>query len=291
MMNRDAPLTFFGAGLPAGSLVFLKSRLRLYSVSAIPLKINHGLRGWARGLYKRSPRHHVFQNWRLTETPVQKLRFARQRLADEVPDEATNDDVLAQFGNLGIQQVANCHIGIFDEALLEQANRAIEFLEFAVDNFVRDLRRFALHLCLVDFAFRLDEVARNIGAADVERVRGGDMQRDVFHELPEILVPRYEISLAIHLYEHTDLALKVNVGSNDTFLRRARSFVARARDPFRAQNRLRFLQIAARFLQRAFAIHHACVGFLTQFLNEFWSNLRPLTRASSCCCYLVFVET
>jgi hypothetical protein len=36
MTNREAPLTFFGAGLPAGSLVFLKSRLRLYSVSAIP---------------------------------------------------------------------------------------------------------------------------------------------------------------------------------------------------------------------------------------------------------------
>jgi hypothetical protein len=31
------------------------------------------------------------------------LRFVRQRLADEVPDEATNDDVLAQFGNFGIQ--------------------------------------------------------------------------------------------------------------------------------------------------------------------------------------------
>src|SRR6266700_1884446 len=108
MTNRDAPLTFFGAGLPAGSPVFLKSRRRL------------------------------------TETPLQELRFARQRLADEVPDEATNDDVLAQFGNLGIQQVANCHIGIFDETLLEQANGAIEFLEFALDNFVRNLRRLAL---------------------------------------------------------------------------------------------------------------------------------------------------
>ena len=81
------------------------------------------------------------------------LRFARQRLADEVPDEATNDDVLAQFGNLGIQQVANCHIGIFDEALFEQAIGAIKFLEFALDNLVRNLRRLALYLCLVDFAF------------------------------------------------------------------------------------------------------------------------------------------
>src|SRR5882757_7501023 len=168
MTNRDAPLTFFGAGLPAGSPVFLKSRLRLYSVSAIPLRINHGLRGWARGLWRRSPRRRVFRNSAFDgNAATRKLRFARQRLADEVPDEATNDDVLAQFGNLGIQQVANCHIGIFDEALLDQANGAIEFLEFAVDNFVRDLRRLALYLCLVDFAFRFDQVPGNIGAADV----------------------------------------------------------------------------------------------------------------------------
>ena len=70
------------------------------------------------------------------ERRYSKLLFARQRLADEVPDKATNDDVLAQFGNLGSQQIANCHIRIFDEALLEQANGAIELFEFAVDNFV-----------------------------------------------------------------------------------------------------------------------------------------------------------
>jgi hypothetical protein len=42
-------------------------------------------------------------------------------------------------------------------------------------------------------------------------VCGGDMQRDIFHELSEILVSRNEISLAIHLYEHTNLALQMNV--------------------------------------------------------------------------------
>ena len=52
-----------------------------------------------------------------------QLCFVRQRLADQVPNEATNDDVFPKFGNLRIQQVANCHIGIFYEALLEQANR------------------------------------------------------------------------------------------------------------------------------------------------------------------------
>ena len=43
------------------------------------------------------------------------------------------------------KQVANRHVGIFDEALLEQANGAVEFLEFAFNDFVRNVRR----LCLV----------------------------------------------------------------------------------------------------------------------------------------------
>ena len=135
------------------------------------------------------------------------LCFAREWLADQVPNETTNDNVLAQFCNLRIQQIANCHIGIFDETLLEQANCAVEFLEFALDNFVSNVRRLALYLRFVDFALRFDQVARNISATDVERMRGGDMQRDVFYEFSEIFVPRHEIGLAIHLYEHTDLAL------------------------------------------------------------------------------------
>src|SRR3954471_6977818 len=121
---------------------------------------------------------------------ARNLSFGRQRLADKVPNEATNDDVLAQFGNLGSQQIANCHVGIFDEALLEQTNCAVKLLQFAVDNFVRNVRRLALHLCLIDFTFRFDQIARNVGAADVKRVRRGDMQCDVFYELSEILVSR-----------------------------------------------------------------------------------------------------
>src|SRR6266481_5296781 len=39
MTKCDAPLTFFGSGLPAGSVVFLKSRFRLYSASPILPKL------------------------------------------------------------------------------------------------------------------------------------------------------------------------------------------------------------------------------------------------------------
>src|SRR5215475_8948155 len=36
---------------------------------------------------------------RLSETAVETLRFARQRLADQVANETTNHNVLAQFSN------------------------------------------------------------------------------------------------------------------------------------------------------------------------------------------------
>src|SRR5436190_20139696 len=75
-----------------------------------------------------------------------QLCFVRQRLANQVPNEATNADVCPKFGNLRIQHVANGHTGIFYEALLDQANRAVEFLDLAFDDLVRNVRRLALDL-------------------------------------------------------------------------------------------------------------------------------------------------
>ena len=45
-------------------------------------------------------------------------------------------------------------------------------------------------------------------------------------------------------------------------------FLPRAGDAFRAKHRLGLLQIAARFCERALAIHHAGVGFFPELLNE-----------------------
>ncbi len=97
-------------------------------------------------------------------------------------------------------------------------------------------------------------------------------KRDVLHECAEIFVLGDEIGLAIHFHQHADFSLQMNVGSDDSFLRRARRFLARAGDAFCAQDRFRFFQVAARFGQRAFAIHHARVGFFAELLNEFWDR-------------------
>ena len=80
--------------------------------------------------------------------PLQNLRFAWQRLADEIANETADDDVFTQFRNLAIEQVPDGHIGIFNETLFEQANRTVEFLEFSFHNFVGNILRFALDLAL-----------------------------------------------------------------------------------------------------------------------------------------------
>ena len=104
-------------------------------------------------------------------------------------------------------------------------------------------------------------------------MRRRDMQGDVLHESAEILVLGHEIGLAIYFHQHPDLSLQMNVGRNNSFLRYARRFLARARDAFRPQDHFRLVQVAVRFGQRAFAIHHSRVGFVAKFLNGFGIDL------------------
>src|SRR5437763_10644942 len=149
------------------------------------------------------------------ERRYKDLAFARQRFAYEIADEPANDNVFAKLGNLCVEQVVNRDVRIFDETLLEQANRAIEFFEFAFHNFVRYMGGLALHLRVIDLALGFDEIPGNIGPTNVQGMRRGDMQRDVFDKLPEILVSRHKIGFAVHLDEHTDFSLQMNIRGDD----------------------------------------------------------------------------
>jgi hypothetical protein len=93
-------------------------------------------------------------------------------------------------------------------------------------------------------------------------VRRSNVQGDVFYELAKILVPRHEVGLAIHLHEHANLPLQVNVGSHDAFFGHARRLLTSAGNSFGSQNRLRFFQITAALHKSALAIHETRVGFL-----------------------------
>src|SRR2546423_2926969 len=201
------------------------------------------------------------------------LLFARQRLAYEITDESANDNVFAELGNFSVEQVVNCDVRIFDEALLEQANRAIEFLELAFHNFVRYVGGLALHLRLVDLALGFNEIAGNVSLADVQRMSRGDMQRDVFNKLPEILVSGDKIGFTIDLDEHTDFSLQMNVGGDDAFLCRTRRLFRGARDTFGAQDRFSFFEIASTLDKSALAVHETGIGFFAELLNELGIDL------------------
>src|SRR5262249_15975576 len=138
------------------------------------------------------------------------------------------------------------------------------------------MRRLALHLCLVDFAFCLDQIARHIGAIDVKRMRGSDMRRDIFHELPKTFMSRYKIRLAMPLHDHTNLALKVNVRGNDSLFCRARGLFRGTGNAFRSQNRFGLLQVAAALDESTLAVHESGIGLFTELLDEFWIDF-------SCC--------
>ena len=109
------------------------------------------------------------------------------------------------------------------------------------------MRGLALYLRLVNFALGFDKIPGDLRAADVERMRRGNMQSDIFHELAEVFISRHEISLAIHLDEHTDFSLQMNVGRSDAFLCRAHSFFRSDGDAFSAQNRFGLFEVADAF--------------------------------------------
>ena len=101
-------------------------------------------------------------------------------------------------------------------------------------------------------------------------MRCSNVQRDVFDELAEVFIPRHKIGFAIDLNQHSDLALQMDVGSNDSLLRYARRFLARTGDALGPQDRLRLGQITAALNKSALAIHEAGIGFLAELLHQLW---------------------
>src|SRR6476646_10625871 len=96
------------------------------------------------------------------------------------------------------------------------------------------------------------------------------MQRDIFYELSEILVSRYEISLAIHLYENTYLALQMNVRGDYSLLCRTCGLFRGGRDAFRTQDRFGLVQIAGALDESTLAIPESGIGLFAELLDEFW---------------------
>src|SRR4051794_32268912 len=75
-------------------------------------------------------------------------RRAADGFADLISGEATDNDVLAQFGNLGFDEVVDRLVGILDEPLFQQANRAVKFVELAINDLADNVGRLARDLRL-----------------------------------------------------------------------------------------------------------------------------------------------
>ena len=191
-----------------------------------------------------------------------------ERFPDRVAGKAPNDDVLADLGDLRRDQLLDRLVGILDEALFEQTDGAVKFVEFSFHDLRGHVFWFAFHLLGINRALGFNRGGRDFIATDIERLRGGDVECDVFHKRTEAIVFRDEIGLAVYLDEDADFALQMNVGGDDTFFGGAGGFLARARNTLGTQQRFGLVEIAPGLGEGPFAIHKARVGFPAELLDE-----------------------
>ena len=114
---------------------------------------------------------------------------------------------------------------------------------------------------------RAKSAARDVFLADVLRIAGRDVHRDVVHQFLEVVGARHEIALAVHLDEHTNLAAGVNVARHRSFAGHTRRLLGRHRNALLAQNHDRLLHVAFGFGQSLLAIHHRSPGLLPELFH------------------------
>src|SRR5512144_2785740 len=189
--------------------------------------------------------------------------------------EATHLDLLAGLGRERPDQIADGLLVVLDERLLQQHVLLIELLQHALNDLGPDVLRLLLldHLRLVDAPLPLDHLGRQVLHAHGDRPGRGDLQRHVLGEGAEIVGPRDEVRLAVQLHQHADLAVEVDVGLDQAFARRLGRPLLGLAGVLDPQDLFRLGHVAAGFLQRLLAVHHAGARLGTQLRHEFRGNL------------------
>src|SRR6185437_7168360 len=110
-----------------------------------------------------------------------------------------------------------------DPLLRHENDLLVVRLDLAIDDLADQVLGLAAlaHLLLVDPSLFLDRLGRNTALVDGHGCRAGDVQRELFHELLELRISRYEVGLAIHFDEYADLAVVVDVAADLSFRRGA----------------------------------------------------------------------
>src|ERR1700733_5486395 len=122
--------------------------------------------------------------------------------------EAAHGDVLAELADLLRDELRNAHGLLLDEGLIEQADLFVELAHLAFDDLLDHGRGLAGGggLRAIDLLLALHVLGGDVLPADVARVGGGDVHRDVLEQLLEVLGAGNEIALAVELDQHADFA-------------------------------------------------------------------------------------
>ena len=122
----------------------------------------------------------------------------------------------------------------------------------------------ALGLRGVNLLFLLQHVAGDLLALDGARIGRRDLHRDVFHQGLEIRALGEEVSLAIDLDQHAELAARMNVGPDRAFRSDAARALGGRGDAFLTQPYGGLFEVTLALGQRLFAIHYTRAGLLPQ---------------------------
>src|SRR5436309_2542893 len=215
------------------------------------------------------------------------LTVASGLLAEPEPREAANDDVLADLDRHLAHEVADGLRVLPDVRLIEEHGLLEERVELALDDAHDDVVGLAggSGLLLVDLPLARDHLGRHVVPRDPPGITRCDLHGHLAGQAAELVRASHEVRLAVHLDEHADAALAVDVGIDDSLRRLPAHALPYRGQALGPQDLPGAFDIATRFDERSLAIHHPGPGLLAQEPNDFGRDRhrvrhRPLLRST-----------
>ena len=154
--------------------------------------------------------------------------------------------------------------------LLEEDDVLEPLLQLAVDDLLADLgrlgRRGGIRRELGPL--RVQVRRRDLVDVDPARRQPRDLDREGADELLELVRPGDEVGLAVDLDEHADAAAGVDVAGDEALASLAPGLLRGGGHAALAQQQDCLLDVAARLLEGALAVHHAGAGALAKLLDR-----------------------
>src|SRR5581483_1034054 len=150
-------------------------------------------------------------------------------IADLETGKAADGDVFAQLADHTGNELADGDSLVLDKGLIEQADLFVKLRHLAFDNLLNHIGRFAggRSLGAVDFFFALEISCGHIFPANELRIAGGNVHGNIVHQLLELFGAGNEVTLAVDLKQHPDLAASMNVAGDRAFASHASRLLGR----------------------------------------------------------------